>query len=183
MWCSTSITAIELRSESISFASSDISSAPSPPAGSSSSSSWGSDTSARASATRFCDRERQRRRQPNGDVVAVQPFQRRMGPLAQLALVAIRPRQRQQRAGEPGAAEALGADHHVLEHGQSLEQPDALQRARDAQLGELGGAVASELAAAPLERAGLGAHEAADHVEQRRLAGAVGPDHAEHLAR
>ena len=38
---------------------------------------------------------------------------------------------------EAGPRVALGADHHVLEHGQPGEQPDALQRAGDAEPGEL----------------------------------------------
>ncbi len=78
----------------------------------------------------------ERRRQAGGDVLAFQVRQRRERALAQGALVAIGSRQAQQGARDTGAAEALRADHNVLEHGQSWKQPHALQRARDAKPGE-----------------------------------------------
>ena len=83
----------------------------------------------------------------------------------------------------PRSPEALGAGHHVLEHRQALEQADALQRAGDSERGEAIGPDPSQRPAAPLQRPRVGSDEAADQVEQRRLAGAVGADHADDLAR
>jgi hypothetical protein len=80
------------------------------------------------------------------------------------------------------AAEALGADEHVLEHGQAPEQTHPLERPRDAELRELVRTHARDRLTTPGESSGVGRHEPTDDVEQRRLARAVGADDAEHLA-
>src|SRR5204862_7337518 len=67
------------------------------------------------------------------------------------------------------------ADHDVLQDGQAGEQPDALERARDAEPGQLLGPGAQR-AAGPADGAPLGPDEAADDVEERGLAGTVGAD-------
>jgi hypothetical protein len=68
------------------------------------------------------------------------------------------------------------AGHDVLQHGQAAEQADALQRAGDAEGGQLVRAQPGELAAAEADRAGLRADEAAQDVQQRGLPGAVRTD-------
>jgi hypothetical protein len=88
--------------------------------------------------------------------------------------------------GEDGGHETrlrvpVRTDHHVLEHGQPGEQADALQRARDAELAELARPEPAQLLVTPGDAAGRRADEAARHVEQRRLAGAVRADEAVHL--
>ena len=65
------------------------------------------------------------------DVVAPEARECRRGPPAQRALIAIRRREGQECAREPRAAEALGAHHDVLEHGQFRKQADALERPGD----------------------------------------------------
>ena len=82
----------------------------------------------------------------------------------------------------PGAGLALGPDHHVLDRRQPGEQADALQRAGDPEPGELVRANPVQHGLAEPHAAGVGAHEAADDVEQRRLARAVGADDADDLA-
>ena len=117
-----------------------------------------------------------------GHVDAADPLQRRQRALAQRALVAVGPRARQHRADDAGAAEALGSHHHVLADGQAGEEADALQRPGDPQRGQPVGADPVKRLPAPAHRARRRLDEAADDVEQRRLAGAVGADDAEHLA-
>ena len=84
--------------------------------------------------------------------------------------------------GTLGAVVRVGADHHVLERSHLAEEPDVLERAGDAESGDLvplepgeGLAVESHLAVRRLEHAG-------DDVEDGRLAGAVRPDEPEDLA-
>ena len=173
------------RATRISCPSSDISSAPSPPAGSSSSSSSGSQASARASATRFWTAKGS----VPGSAVRRSPVQSSLSsearaPLAQRALVAIRRRGSPSSAPpKPSAAEPVGAGHHVLEHGElrrTARRPAASARSP---------ATASRCGDGPFSGLprqlivpGVRRDEAADHVEQRRLAGAVGADHADDLA-
>ena len=64
------------------------------------------------------------------------PLERGKGLSAQPPLVALGPRQTQERGGEAGARGVFGAGHHVLEHGEPGELADALQRAGDAEPGE-----------------------------------------------
>jgi hypothetical protein len=109
--------------------------------------------------------------------------QRLQAALAQRALVAVRARQAEQPGERPGAGGALRTDYRVLQRGQPLEQPDALQRAGDAAAGEIVRSDAVQGLSVPAHGALVRAHEPADHVEQRRLAGPVGTDHADHLAR
>jgi hypothetical protein len=62
------------------------------------------------------------------------------------------------------------------------EQAEPLQGARDAEAGELVRPDPAQRPALPGDLPGVRSDEAADDVEQRGLAGAVGPDEAEHLA-
>ena len=138
-----------------------MSSAPSPPAGSSSSSRRGSVTSARASATRL----------RSGYDSAVD---RAVGERLEVERVELR--------SDPGVgvASARDREEHVLAHRESREQAQPLQGARDA--------ARRQSCGAPRCRHPVDAHVApapdqpADGVEHRGLAGAVGPDEGDHLA-
>jgi hypothetical protein len=76
----------------------------------------------------------------------------------------------------PGQRGALHHAQHVLEHGHLLEQPQVLERARDAAQRGAARIDAGERLAAQLDRAGVGREVAGDQVEQRGLAGAVRTD-------
>ena len=69
----------------------------------------------------------------------------------------------------------------VLEHGQLVEHRRLLERAADAGAHDRVLLAADELLAVELDRAARRAHEVRDRVDQRRLAGAVGPDDEAHL--
>ncbi len=101
---------------------------------------------------------------------------------AQPALVALGPRQAEERRGEAGARCVLGAGHDVLEHGEPGKLADALQRAGDAETGEPVGAGPQRTA---VQRQGTrgGRDEAADDVEERGLPGTVRPDDTDDPAR
>ena len=105
-----------------------------------------------------------------------------LGELADLAFLAPHPGSAQHRAEDPGLRVAVRRGHHVLAHGHVQEQPQSLERPRDAALRD---AVRAE----PLDRLALeqdvavgGLVDARDEVEERRLPGAVRPDGADDLA-
>ena len=81
---------------------------------------------------------------------------------------------------------AVAADQQVLQDGGVLEQLDVLERARDPQAGDavrwLGCQLDHPVGAGVVDMAGGGGVDAADEVEHRGLAGAVGADQGEHLA-
>src|SRR5919108_1790673 len=74
------------------------------------------------------------------------------------------------------------ARHDVVEHAHALEERDVLERPGDAQRGHVGRGQVRAVAAGEADRALVGMVEAADDVEQRGLAGAVGPDDRQELA-
>src|SRR5262245_55276393 len=71
--------------------------------------------------------------------------------------------------------------HDVLEDGHSAEELSGLEGAREAARGDAAGRLPRDGGAVEPYFAASGLHEAADHVEQRRLAGAVGSDDAADL--
>ncbi len=73
-------------------------------------------------------------------------------------------------------------DEDVLERRHVGEEPDVLERARDAQLGDLELVALAQRLAEVAHRARGGLVDAGHDVEAGRLAGAVGPDEAEDLA-
>src|SRR5262245_11792769 len=75
-----------------------------------------------------------------------------------------------------------GADHHVLEHGQMREGPDHLECAPDAAAAERARKQARHGLAQKAHLAPIRNEEAVEHVEERRLAGAVGTDDTQDLA-
>ncbi len=74
------------------------------------------------------------------------------------------------------------ADHDVVFHGQRRERPHDLERACDAAAADLIRPPPIDAFALKRDRAIVRLQRARNHVEQRGLAGAVGPDHREDLA-
>ena len=89
----------------------------------------------------------------------------------------------QHRADHARTRAHVAPDHHVLERRQIGEQADVLEGARDAGGGDLVRLEPGERAAVERERARVGRVDPGQHVEQRRLAGAVRADQAVDLAR
>ena len=67
-------------------------------------------------------------------------------------------------------------DDEVVEHGRLLEQHRGLERARHAQPSDRVRRLAGQILALVLDHAFGGRHRARDEIEERGLAGAVGPD-------
>ena len=78
----------------------------------------------------------------------------------------------------------MHADQHVLGHRHVIEEALVLERAGDAEAGNDVGGEAGDLPAPVIEPNPAGGRriDAADEVEDRRLAGAVGPDETDDLA-
>src|SRR5262249_34349520 len=74
------------------------------------------------------------------------------------------------------------AYHDVVDDGEPGERPQLLERARDAQTAHAIRREAGQAAAIQANLTRIGAIEAADDLEQRRLAGAVRPDDADQLS-
>ena len=88
-----------------------------------------------------------------------------------------------QRVGQEIAAAArMPADPHVVEHALRAEQRQVLEGARDADLGDAMRRPRQQRAPGEQDVAPVRRVEAADAIEQRRLAGAVRTDQAEDLA-
>jgi hypothetical protein len=68
------------------------------------------------------------------------------------------------------------ADLDVLDRGHVLEEADVLEGAPHAELRDLVGRLARDVGAVELDQAHRGLVDAREHVEERRLAGAVRPD-------
>src|SRR6185503_944751 len=87
-----------------------------------------------------------------------------------------------QRVEEKVAAHLQQAPRHqVVEHAHPAEEGDVLEGPRDAELGHVGRRQPRAVAPVEDDAALVGMVEAADNVQQRRLAGAVGPDDREDL--
>src|SRR5437867_5034400 len=72
--------------------------------------------------------------------------------------------------------------HEVVEHAHPLEQGHVLEGAGDAEDGDVGRRKVRPVSAVENDPSLVGVVEPADHVEQRRLAGAVWTDDGEDLA-
>src|SRR5690606_21556703 len=79
-------------------------------------------------------------------------------------------------------AERHAADHQVVEGADPVEHAGHLEHAQHAQARELRGIEPQHAAAVEPHLARIGPQVAGEHVEQRRLAGAIGPDQADQLA-
>src|SRR5206468_11176344 len=86
-------------------------------------------------------------------------------------------------AGEDARAQMdVATDLHVVEDGHAAEQGNVLEGARDPQLGPLVRFQMRDVAAVEHDPSAHGRIDAADAVEDARLAGAVGPDDGEEVA-
>ena len=99
----------------------------------------------------------------------------------------LEPHRRQQLSREgpsaaPGRSRREGRHLDVLEAREPREQPHVLKRPHDACRRELGGSPRRDVASVEMDRARRRPLEAREDVDERRLAGAVGPDQTEDLA-
>jgi len=104
------------------------------------------------------------------------PLEGRLGLLPYLHLLAAVAGEPERRLQESVPRARVRAHHDVLERGHAAKQSHRLERDRDAEPGPFVGW--QTIDPPPLEEhpAGIRAQPAADQVEERRLAGAVGPD-------
>ena len=103
-------------------------------------------------------------------------------PTLQQPLFSSHQRQRDSVGEKPPVGAAMAADHDVLPHRQRSEQREVLERAADAERGDAMDRVARQRAPFEGDRALVEAVEARETVEQRGLAGAIGPDQPADLA-
>src|SRR6185437_14655259 len=127
--------------------------------------------------------ERERRDRRVGDILQVEEAQQLASLRARFVLATRHARKPQRRREEAAVAAAMAAEQDVLEHGERAEQRHVLERAPDAERGDLVRAHREERATVEVDAPAVGAVEAAQAVEERGLARAVGPDDAGDLAR
>src|SRR3954454_15856172 len=127
--------------------------------------------------------ERQARRRAGRHWLKIEQAKQRPGGLGQRRLVAPRPGQPQGVADEIAPAACVAADADVVEHRLRREQRQVLEGAADADLGDTMRRPVDDRAAFKQNIAAVRRVEAADAVEQRRLAGAVRADQPEDLPR
>src|SRR6185369_13080159 len=93
----------------------------------------------------------------------------------------VRGREREQPAGAALAGE--DREGHVVVHAELVEQVDELEAPRDAELDLVVDGGARDVRPLELDAAGIGRDQAADQVDQGRLARPVGADEGQHFAR
>jgi hypothetical protein len=103
-------------------------------------------------------------------------LEHRVGALAQAPLRRRDECRRREDAREPFPWLRLRVDHHVLQHRHPSERPRDLERARDSPPRDRVGGEPIEAIVAQTDLAAVGWCEAADHIEERRLARAVRSD-------
>ena len=112
----------------------------------------------------------------------IECFEQRPGGLFEPPLLAAHPWQPQRIADKIAAAGRVGADPHIVEHRLTREQRKVLKGPGNADLGDAVRRPVEQRAALEQDFAAVGRVEAAEAIEQCRLAGAVGADQAEDLA-
>ena len=112
----------------------------------------------------------------------VQQIDHRFHPFPKRDLLPAHGQQEQHVGQKIGAAMHMAADKQIVQHRLAVEQLRVLERPSDTQLGDPMRGPAGHVFAGEAHAAGIGVVEAADDVEDGRLAGAVRPDDAEHLA-
>ena len=105
-----------------------------------------------------------------------------LDPAARLDLGAVERRQAQDLVPQIGGHMDVAPDQDVLQHIGVVEQFNILEGARNAQPGNLVGHDTGDVAAFKMDAAGGRVIDAADQVEDGRLAGAIGPDDGEDAA-
>src|SRR5205823_4772759 len=104
------------------------------------------------------------------------------GFLRRLALLAADPGQAEDRSEDAALQAGVHADEHVLERRHLREEADVLKGAADTELRDCVRRLAGDVDAVEEDPARRGAVEAGEHVEERRLAGAVRADQADDRA-
>ena len=99
-------------------------------------------------------------------------------PLMRFALLAPDPPRAQDAPDDPALQAAMHPDEDVLERRHLLKEADVLERPADAALGGGVWRRTGDVPAVEDDAARGRLVDAGDHVEERRLAGAVGPDQA-----
>ena len=102
--------------------------------------------------------------------------QQRVAALPEPTLHLVEARPVAERVPDAERHAGVHADQHVLDGRHVGEEPDVLERAAHAERGDLIRAQTDQRVAAEGDRPALGRVEAGEHVEEGRLAGAVGPD-------
>ena len=177
MSCSTNSTVMPRSLRSRMWSSSDsVSAGLTPAIGSSSITSVGSLMSARAISSSL----RWPPESDGGEVVGLgvelEALRAARAPCSSISSSCVAPERRDEARPEPLAALPGRAELHVLEHRQQRQRLGELERAHLAHARDLEGRDAGERLAVERPRAAVGLVEAAQQVEQRRLAGAVGAD-------
>ena len=112
----------------------------------------------------------------------IERVEQRPGGPFQRPLLPAHPGKAQRVAHKIAAAGGVAADPHIVEHRLAREQREVLEGAGDADLGDPVRRAVEQRAALEQDLASVGRVEAAEAIEQCRLAGAVGADQAEDLA-
>src|SRR6185503_968936 len=123
--------------------------------------------------------ERQRRNRLPRDLPDSQQVDELARPRGRFTLFAIGPRQAHRMREEAAARARMPFQEDVLEHRERAEEREVLERAADAERGDGVGRQFEERSSAEEDVASAGIVKAAQAVEERRLAGAVGPDQAD----
>ncbi len=105
-----------------------------------------------------------------------------LGQLLDLTLLAPHARRAQNRTQDARFRVAVGRGHHVLLHCHVQEQAQRLERARNPSACDLVGIETEKRLTLEQDLAFLRRVDPGDHVEERRLAGAVRADDADDLA-
>ncbi|MGY3585120.1 hypothetical protein ACVIF9_003797 [Bradyrhizobium sp. USDA 4350] len=125
-------------------------------------------------------------RQPRDQLVAVrleiEEFDHLLDPAAMRLLAGPDARQEQEFLPELGGGMAVAADQQIAQHGRILEQLDVLEGARDAEPGNVVGRLLGDVLILEEDLARGRRIDPRDQVEDRALAGSVGPDDREDLA-
>jgi hypothetical protein len=117
-----------------------------------------------------------------GDVLEIEIAQDVMDAFVERGLAAADPGQPQGVADDVAVGAGMGADPDVVEHRQVGKKCDVLKGAADADFGNLVRRAFEDAHAFHQDVAGARLVEPGEAVEERGLAGAVGPDQAENLA-
>ena len=104
-----------------------------------------------------------------------------LGERGDLALLPAHPGRAQHGAKDPGARVSVGRGHHVLLDGHVQEQPQRLERPRDAPARDLVRGEAHDRLAVEKDLSLVRRVDPRDEVEEGRLARPVRPDHADDL--
>src|SRR3982074_1832372 len=111
------------------------------------------------------------------DAAKADKAQRLHRPIANAALFAAMARRAKHRVEETGARLAMQAYRDVLESGHFAEQLEVLERSANPGAGSLSRRMAGDIPRTETQRPTADPIHAGNEIEQRGLAGAIGPNH------